>query len=55
MTNDTYKNRRRPCRVGCNKAYVEIACNSIVTRSAFVERRQRDNNIEKYQAANIAT
>jgi hypothetical protein len=53
MTNDIYKNRRRLSRVGCDKASLEIACNSIVTRSAFFERRQHDNNIEKYQTANI--
>jgi hypothetical protein len=55
MTNDTYKNRRRLGWVGCDKASLEIACDSIVTRSNFFERRQRDNNIEKYQAPNIAS
>jgi len=55
MTDDTYKNRRRLGRVGCDKASLEIACNSIVTRPNFLERRQHDNNIEKYQAPNIAS
>jgi hypothetical protein len=55
MTNDTQKNRRRLDWVGCDKASLKIACNSIVTRSNFFEPHQRDNNIEKYQAPNIAS
>jgi len=55
MTNDTYKNRRRLGGVGCDKAYLDIACNWIVTRSAFFERRLPDNKIEKYQAPNSAS